>query len=344
MRATIHMASAADYRLMAAATRAARQEWWLRTMRKELDGIDMAAVAAATRSILPDGPVPAAEIQARLAARGYPRSPGRASASGWTWSACRLRDVGAPEGGPVRAGGAVARRRRPSVGRGPAPDSAAGAAPAPAPAPGAIPARSRPRPSRPRAPARRLPGRFRPGAGGRHRVVGRPARRDGSAGGRAARPAPLLRRARPRALRPPRRAAAGRGHPGPDPLPADLGRDAARPRPPDRDPVGGAPAADLQHQDAALGADIPGGWPRGGNVALREGPRRSGPFEPLPGRDAPSSRPRRIGWPPSTPPDAPGPRRRLAEFDGRAAVQAEADSSASRDAASVTWWVRRASS
>ena len=48
MRATIHMASAADYPLMAAATRAARAEWWLRTMRKELDGMDMTAVAAAS--------------------------------------------------------------------------------------------------------------------------------------------------------------------------------------------------------------------------------------------------------------------------------------------------------
>jgi hypothetical protein len=73
MRATIHMASAADYRLMAEATRATRQQWWLRTMRAQLDGIDMTAVAAATRTILAEGPRQAAQIQAQLGAQGYPR-------------------------------------------------------------------------------------------------------------------------------------------------------------------------------------------------------------------------------------------------------------------------------
>jgi hypothetical protein len=73
MRATIHMASAADYRLISAATLPTRQERWARTMRKELAGIEMTAVAEATRLILADGPRPAAEIQARLEALGYPR-------------------------------------------------------------------------------------------------------------------------------------------------------------------------------------------------------------------------------------------------------------------------------
>ncbi len=73
MRATIHMASAADYPLMAEATRATRAEWWMRLMRKQLDGIDMKAVAAATRAILADGPRSAAQIQAQLEAQGYPR-------------------------------------------------------------------------------------------------------------------------------------------------------------------------------------------------------------------------------------------------------------------------------
>ena len=73
MRATIHMASAADYRLMAEATRATRQQWWMRTMRAQLDGIDMTAVAAATRAILAEGPRQAAQIQAQLGAQGYPR-------------------------------------------------------------------------------------------------------------------------------------------------------------------------------------------------------------------------------------------------------------------------------
>lgn len=73
MRATIHMVSAADYRLMAEATRPARASWWLRTTRMELDGIDMDAVAASVRVILADGPLRAAEVQARLAAQGFPR-------------------------------------------------------------------------------------------------------------------------------------------------------------------------------------------------------------------------------------------------------------------------------
>jgi len=142
MRATIHMASAADYPLMAAATRAARADWWLRTMRKELDGMDMTAVAAATRSILAGGPVPAAEIQARLAAMGYPRIAW-ASVAQWldmvrvppsgTWARRKADLYGLAEQwlGPAtaRTGGAAS-----------APDSAAGVAPAPAPAPGAIPA------------------------------------------------------------------------------------------------------------------------------------------------------------------------------------------------------------
>ena len=73
MRATIHMASAADYQLMSVATRAPRAAWWMRTLGKQLDGIDMNTVARATRAILADGPRPASEIQAQLEAQGYPR-------------------------------------------------------------------------------------------------------------------------------------------------------------------------------------------------------------------------------------------------------------------------------
>jgi hypothetical protein len=154
MRATIHMASAADYPLMAAATRAARAEWWLRTMRKELDGMDMTAVAAATRSILAGGPVAAAEIQARLAAMGYPRIAW-ASVAQWldmvrvppsgTWARRKadlyglaeqwLGPAAAQAGGAAPADGGVA----PAPASGGAP-AAGSAATAPAPAPGAIPA------------------------------------------------------------------------------------------------------------------------------------------------------------------------------------------------------------
>ncbi len=73
MRSTIHIASAADYRVMAEATRTARQEWWMRTWRRDLDGIDMMAVSDATRAILAEGPRRATEIEALLKAQGYPR-------------------------------------------------------------------------------------------------------------------------------------------------------------------------------------------------------------------------------------------------------------------------------
>jgi Winged helix DNA-binding domain len=73
LRATIHMVSAADYPLMAAATRPARAAWLARTLRKDLAGIDMERVAETTRAILAGGPKPAAAIQAALEIRGYPR-------------------------------------------------------------------------------------------------------------------------------------------------------------------------------------------------------------------------------------------------------------------------------
>ena len=73
-----------------------------------------------------------------------------------------------------------------------------------------------------------------------------------------------------RAGRPRRRAAAGPGRAGAGPLPAPLGRQPARPRPPDGHPARAVPAAGLQHEEPVLGRDVPGRW-----VAWRA-PGRSG--------------------------------------------------------------------
>jgi hypothetical protein len=73
MRATIHMVSAADFRLFAEGTRRVRREWWLRSQRVQLDGIDMAAVADRVRAHLAATPRPNADMLRLLEAEGYPR-------------------------------------------------------------------------------------------------------------------------------------------------------------------------------------------------------------------------------------------------------------------------------
>jgi hypothetical protein len=70
MRCTIHMVAATDYWPFTEAVRQARREWWRRAHKSDAD---MAAVAAAVRGYLADGPLKQAEIQKRLAAAGYPR-------------------------------------------------------------------------------------------------------------------------------------------------------------------------------------------------------------------------------------------------------------------------------
>lgn len=73
MRATIHIVSARDYALFAAAVREDRREWWSRIQRKPLEGIDMKAVAGVVRAHLADGPVRASDLQKLLEAQGYAR-------------------------------------------------------------------------------------------------------------------------------------------------------------------------------------------------------------------------------------------------------------------------------
>ena len=71
LRSTIHVVSARDFGLFAAGIRIARRGGWLRVMRKELDGVDMEAVAARVRVHLGDGPRRRTELVELLAADGY---------------------------------------------------------------------------------------------------------------------------------------------------------------------------------------------------------------------------------------------------------------------------------
>ena len=113
--------------------------------------------------------------------------------------------------------------------------------------------------------------------------------------------------------RPAPRAAAGPRDAGAAALPAHLGRGAAGPRAPGRRAARGVPAADLQHADAGVAADLPGRRRRGRDLAARGRAHRSrslpaaverrsgarstrrpsGCRLPRPGRGA------GLGWPPS---------------------------------------------
>jgi hypothetical protein len=72
MRATIHMVSARDHALFAAGVRQARRDWWLRTNRRQIEGVDMGAVAKRLRTYLADGPRRRSELIALLSADGFP--------------------------------------------------------------------------------------------------------------------------------------------------------------------------------------------------------------------------------------------------------------------------------
>src|SRR2546427_8740013 len=71
MRSTIHMVSARDFALFAAAVRRGRREWWLR-VQKDAATLDMDAVAARLREHLADGPVRAPRIAELLREDGFP--------------------------------------------------------------------------------------------------------------------------------------------------------------------------------------------------------------------------------------------------------------------------------
>ena len=112
-------------------------------------------------------------------------------------------------------------------------------------------------------------------------------RRASGAAARRPAPAPLPRRGRRRAAR--RRRAAplpDPEHAGAGPLPADVGRDAARPRPPRADPARGAPPEDLPRRNPhsmptfLVDGAVAGTWKH------RDGRIELAPFEPLDARDA----------------------------------------------------------
>lgn len=72
MRATIHIVSARDFPLLAAGIREGHRERWLRAQRKQLEGVDLEAVAAVLREHLADGPRPKSELSEVLRAEGFP--------------------------------------------------------------------------------------------------------------------------------------------------------------------------------------------------------------------------------------------------------------------------------
>jgi hypothetical protein len=74
LRSTIHIVSAGDYPPFAEAIRDTRREWWARTVRRELDGVDVEAAAAVVTERLADGPARQAELAGLLADHGYPKA------------------------------------------------------------------------------------------------------------------------------------------------------------------------------------------------------------------------------------------------------------------------------
>ena len=72
MGQTIHVVSARDHPPLAEAVREARRAWWRRVHGREVDGLDMDAVATLLRERLAAGPRRQAELASLLAAEGYP--------------------------------------------------------------------------------------------------------------------------------------------------------------------------------------------------------------------------------------------------------------------------------
>jgi hypothetical protein len=72
MRSTIHIVSARDFPLFAAAIRRPRQEWWARVQRRQMEGVDMEDVARRVRTFLADGPRQRTELEELLREGGFP--------------------------------------------------------------------------------------------------------------------------------------------------------------------------------------------------------------------------------------------------------------------------------
>jgi hypothetical protein len=74
MRVTIHVVSAADYPPFTEAVRGARQDWWSRAWRRELEGVDIEAAAALVAERLAAGPARQAELTGLLVDNGFPKA------------------------------------------------------------------------------------------------------------------------------------------------------------------------------------------------------------------------------------------------------------------------------
>jgi Winged helix DNA-binding domain len=74
LRVTIHTVSAGDYRLFTAAVAEERRAGWRRVQGRQLEGLDMAAVAALLRRHLAGGPRRQSELTSLLAAEGFPKA------------------------------------------------------------------------------------------------------------------------------------------------------------------------------------------------------------------------------------------------------------------------------
>jgi uncharacterized protein YcaQ len=74
MRVTIHVVSERDYPLLAAAVRQGNRAWWRRVQRRQVEGLDMEAVAALLRERLAAGPRRRAELISLLDTAGFPQA------------------------------------------------------------------------------------------------------------------------------------------------------------------------------------------------------------------------------------------------------------------------------
>jgi hypothetical protein len=92
MRQTIHVVSARDYPPLAEAVREARRAWWRRVQGRQVEGLDMDAVAALLREHLAARPRRQAELVSLLAAEGYP-------AAAWSGAGLWLDLVRVPPSG-----------------------------------------------------------------------------------------------------------------------------------------------------------------------------------------------------------------------------------------------------
>ena len=259
MRSTIHVVSARDYWLFADGIGPSREAWWRKTHGKSVEG-DVGAVREQLR----------AELAGRVWNRKELEELHRTYAS-TIWQGAWIELVRVPPSGTWE-------RRRADLFQ---------------LAEEWIGASRRGRGEGARAPAAPLSRWIRAGNGERGGQLGRRPGDEDEGGSRAPRAAPLPRRGRQGAPRPPARAAPG-DVPGARPLPPDLGRDAPRPRAPDPDPPRAVPSPHLQHEERRSSfAHVPRrrhAWPASGAGSAPARRRRYGSSRSSGCRAAPLAR------------------------------------------------------